>query len=178
VEVKVQPSAIDDATLRRGRVSPAQWVMALACLKARSVLDELRRRGIREGRVLAADTVCVCDDAIFGQPEDARAAGAMLRALRGRDHETMTGVCVMSLATGGRWTIVDRATVRVGFIDDGEIDRYVEAQEWRGKAGGYNLFDRVHAGWPLECHGDPATVVGLPMQRIRPWLDRVRGGAA
>ena len=174
VRVHVHPSAIDDATLRPGRVSPAQWVMALAYLKARSVRDALRERGVGQGSVLGADTVCVCDGRILGQPTTPEAARSMLLAMRGREHETITGLCVLSLAAGDRWMIVDRATVSVGPIGDDEIARYLHSQQWRGKAGGYNLFDRIDAGWPIHCHGDPATVVGLPMQRLQPWLERLR----
>ena len=40
------------------------------------------------------------------------------------------------------------------------------ASQWRGKAGAYNLADRVADGWPIECEGDPTTVMGLPMRRL------------
>ena len=98
----------------------------------------------------------------------------MLAALRDETHETITGVCLISLADGRRWLLVDRATVRYGHVSDKEIDRYVRSGEWRGKAGAYNLQDRFSAGWPIECEGDPATVMGLPMRRLQPWLARVR----
>ena len=174
VAVRLRPAEIDDGDLSPGDVSAAHWVAALAYLKGRWVADALLRAGERRGTILAADTVCVHDGRILGQPASADEARRMLAALRDETHETITGVCLISLADGRRWLLVDRATVRYGHVSDKEIDRYVRSGEWRGKAGAYNLQDRLSAGWPLECEGDPATVMGLPMRRLGPWLARVR----
>ena len=46
------------------------------------------------------------------------------------------------------------------------IYSYVAGGEWRGKAGAYNLSERIQAGWPIECKGDPTTVMGLPMRKL------------
>src|SRR5438552_2955418 len=82
-EVVVHPPDVDDGALRPGHVTPEQWVMALAYFKARRVADQLRglsnryalwnepARFGRPGVVIGADTVCVANHAILGQPRDA-----------------------------------------------------------------------------------------------------------
>jgi septum formation protein len=174
VPVRVRPAEIDDGVLVPGAVSVAYWVAALAYLKGRWVADALLRAGEGCGTVLAADTVCVHDGCILGQPSSAAHARWMLQAMRDQTHETVTGLCLISLVDRRRWLLVDRAIVRFGLVGDEEIEAYVGSGEWRGKAGAYNLQDRVRAGWPVECRGDPATVMGLPMCRLRPWLTRLR----
>jgi septum formation protein len=174
VAVRVQPAGIDDGALRPGSVGVGHWVAALAYLKGRWVADALRRAGERVGTVLAADTVCVHDGRILGQPSSESEARRMLRAMRDETHETLTGLCLISLDDGRRWLLVDRAIMKYGHVSDDEVEAYVRSGEWRGKAGAYNLQDRLRAGWPIECRGDPATVMGLPMQRLRPWLTRLR----
>ena len=174
VAVRVRPSGIDDGALRPGSVDVTHWVASLAYLKGRWVAEALHRAGERVGTVLAADTVCLHDDCILGQPASEAEARTMLHAMRDQTHETLTGLCLISLADGRRWLLVDRAIVRYGHVSDGEIEAYVRSGEWRGKAGAYNLQDRLRAGWPIACRGDPATVMGLPMQRLRPWLTRLR----
>jgi septum formation protein len=174
VPVRVQPAGIDDGALRPGPVDVAHWVAALAYLKGRWVAEALRRAGERGGTVLAADTVCVHDGCILGQPSSEADARRMLYAMRHETHETLTGLCLISLNDGRRWLLVDRAIVKYGHVSDKELEAYVKSGEWRGKAGAYNLQDRLQAGWPIECRGDPATVMGLPMQRLRPWLMRLR----
>jgi predicted house-cleaning NTP pyrophosphatase (Maf/HAM1 superfamily) len=56
--------------------------------------------------------------------------------------------------------------VRVGHIPDLEIEWYLASGQWRGKAGAYNLSERLTAGWPIEYDGDPGTIMGLPMRKL------------
>ncbi len=170
--VEVRPPGVDDGRLiPPPEVNPAHWVMAMAWLKAAWVAEQLPEpRGV----VLAADTICVHDDVIIGQPRDRDHARAMLDAMRDGRHVTMTGLCLLCPRTAERRLIVDLAVVDVGAIPDDELDAYLDSEEWRGKAGGYNLEDRLHAGWPIECDGDPASVMGLPMQKLEPLLQILR----
>jgi septum formation protein len=183
ISVAVVPAPIDDAAIPLGPVPPAWWVVALAWLKARSTdlaLAETERRlgAAPAGLILAADTVCVCAGTILGQPRTPEEARAMLDRLAACVHETITGACILDRATGERTFVFDRATVTVGAIPRVEIDRYVASGAWRGKAGAYNLEERVAAGWPISCAGDPATVMGLPMRRLAPILAPLRAAAA
>ena len=68
---------------------------------------------------------------------------------------------------------VDTATVTVGDIPGREVNAYVNSGQWRGKAGAYNLDERLEAGWPITFSGDPTTIVGLPMRRLLPLLERL-----
>jgi septum formation protein len=185
VPITVQPADIDDGRLSPNRVRPEHWVMALAYLKARRVAELLMQQDpaplARGGTIIGADTVCVFEGMILGQPRDEAHAAEMIRMMRHRDHVTMTGVCLIAMEqttrkrqplppVAARLLFVDRAVVTVGDITDEKIDLYVASGEWRGKAGAYNLADRAAAGWPIECTGDPTTVMGLPMQRLARWL--------
>lgn len=178
---RVEPSDLDDAQMKRGSgTSPEAWVMTLAFFKGRRVADRLHERNDAQsvgGTVLAADTLCVHDNELLGQPRDEVHAREMLRAMRNSTHRTMTGVCLIDLATNERTLFVDIASVRMGEITDAMIDEYVASGEWRGKAGAYNLIERQDAGWPIACEGDPATVMGLPMQRLKPMLVKAEGAA-
>jgi len=164
----VAPTLMDDSGLVAGRgTEPEQWVMALAYLKAAGGL-----RGI-EGQdvvVLGSDTVCVGDDGVLGQPADEADAERMLRGFVGREHRVVTGVALVSPISGERDLFSDVATVRWGELGDDEIRSYILGGQWRGKAGAYNLDERLAAGWPIEYEGDPGTIMGLPMQKLLPRL--------
>jgi len=175
IEVDVCPPDIDDGLLRSGSVQPEQWVMSLAFLKARRVHDQLLRDGNDTQRViLAADTICTHDGRVFGQPRDASHARTMLEALRNSEHQTWSGVCLLDLLTQQRMLISDVATVRIGALSEDEIDRYIDSGDWAGKAGAYNYIERLEDGWPLECEGDPTTVMGLPMRQLPAWIERFK----
>ena len=179
LEPDVHPAGIDDGELSPGRVTARAWVMALAYLKARATVDQiLRANPAAHGVVIGADTVCCHRGAILGQPVDAGHARTMLMSLAGSTHETLTGVCLIDLPAGTRRFIVDVAKVTCGEISPDMIDAYVASGDWQGKAGGYNLVERINAGWPIVCDGDPATVMGLPNEalaadfsRWRAWRD-------
>jgi len=170
--VTVESPGFDDGLLNPGSTAPEQWVKMLALKKAATVGDRLTQsstgdRKTEADAILGADTVCVVDGKILGQPFDAEHARRMLRMLRGREHLTMTGVGLylhQARWTAQNWT--DIATVRVGYIDDEAIEAYVASGNWQGKAGAYNLSERIEAGWPITCEGDPTTVMGLPMRRL------------
>lgn len=172
IDACVIEPGVDDSLLKPGRVTAAQWVMALAYLKARSAAEQTDRMHPHAEHdisrlILAADTICVRGDEILGKPRDADHARAMLRAMRDATHTTITGVCLLWPADlAGRRLFADAARVTIGRLDDDGIDEYVASGHWRGKAGAYNLAERVDAGWPIECDGDPTTVMGLPMRRL------------
>ncbi len=167
---------IDDGHLEIGSVTPAQWVTALAHLKARGGRRQLGAFA-SNAVVLGSDTVVVKHGRVIGQPDDAAHARAIIRDIENGSHEVLTGVAL--LAPGGRRSLfADRAAVRVGTIGDARIDAYIASGGWRGKAGAYNLEERLADGWPIEYTGDPGTITGLPMRMLAPILSRELGALA
>jgi septum formation protein len=88
----------------------------------------------------------------------------------------LTGVAMIR-PDGTRTMFVDRATVRVGELGEDRIREYIDSKEWNGKAGGYNLRDRLDAGWPITFSGDPTSIMGLPMGKLKGRLAGVVGVA-
>lgn len=163
------------------------YAATLALQKAKSLAEVIDKACF----ILAADTICV-DDAgsLVGKPTNQAHARAMLDSFTQTQHRVITGVALLKAgpehqsqaysvtawASGVDQTLVgvksfsDTATVHFGRVNDERLDAYVATDDWRGKAGGYNLFDRQNAGWPIKVVGDPTTVVGLPMARLIPIL--------
>lgn len=159
----VLPSGIDDGRLVRGDATPAAWVMALAYLKAAATA---RRDGLVPGTlVVGADTVCVNAGEILGQPPDSVEAARMVRAMSGTTHEVLTGVALVCPVRRRRRVFVDRSLVTVGPLSEEAIGTYVAGGLWRGKAGGYNIAERLEHGWPITFEGGMDSVMGLPVER-------------
>lgn len=173
----------EDGILTPGQVSPRQWVAALASLKAfaGALLPSAREAGGRV--VLAADTACLLDGKLVGTPTTASEAEEMIRSFMGVQHDVLTGVAIVDLRGWSgdpagvpqrrRRVLVDTARVRMGTLSDAELASYVASGQWQGKAGGYNLSERLAAGWPLEFDGDRTTIMGLPMQRLTGVLEEM-----
>ena len=61
-------------------------------------------------------------------------------------------------------------TVRFKRLSGAEIDAYIAAGEWRGKAGGYAIQGRAGA-FAITINGSYSNVVGLPLYECRALLD-------
>jgi septum formation protein len=111
--------------------------------------------------VLAADTEVVCDGRILGKPAGEEDAAAMLRLLRGRTHEVVTGVCLVDrgVARSG----VERSRVTFAPMSEGELRWYVATGEPLDKAGGYHV-DGRGALFIEAVDGSPSNVAGLPVR--------------
>lgn len=188
IEHELLEPGIDDSELEPGGVDAASWVASLAYMKATAAARNIDRADLAKhaGRsvlVLGADTVvCKRDGSgpgtILGQPADAHDAERFIKLLENGEHEVLTGVALVepNHAPGLRRCIfVDSATVRVGTIGDDRIRDYLDSGDWQGKAGAYNLMERINDGWPITYVGDPTTVMGLPMQRLSGVLSQLAG---
>jgi septum formation protein len=160
----VRPSGIDDGLLTPGNhCTPAEWVMALALLKASATA---RQPDLHPGTiVLGADTVCVNNHQILGQPADEQDACRMIRAMASTTHDVLTGVALICTTTNKRTVFVDRSIVTVGELTDQQIADYTNTAQWQGKAGAYNIAERLKAGWPIKFNGTMDSIMGLPVHR-------------
>ena len=113
--------------------------------------------------VLGADTVVVVDGQLLGKPTDAADAARMLRMLSGREHQVITGVC---LVVGGQPSVASETTlVTVSEITDKDIADYVASGEPMDKAGAYAI-QGLASRWIPRIEGDYSNVVGLPVALV------------
>jgi septum formation protein len=129
-------------------------------------------RGLAQGAiVLGADTEVVLDGRLLGKPRDAADAARILKALRGRIHEVITGVALVEAPAGREETAAVTTRVRMGDYTDAEIEAYVATGEPLDKAGAYavqGLGGRLIA----QVDGCFSNVVGLPVTTTRRLLER------
>ena len=141
--------------------------MALA--KARAVAREVTEPAF----ILGADTEVVLDGHLLGKPGDAADAGRMLKALRGRVHEVITGVALVEAPAGREETAAVTTRVKMAGYSDAEIEAYVAAGEPLDKAGAYAV-QGLGARLVAEVDGCFTNVVGLPVTTTRRLLERWR----
>jgi septum formation protein len=155
VRFRVQPADVDE-TLAPGE-DAAGAAERLARAKASAIADSAVP-------VLAADTLVVCDDEILGKPRDPADAARMLRRLRGRSHQVVTGVCVRRGAD--LWSEVDSTRVTFAPMTEAEIAWYVGTGEPLDKAGAYHVDGRGSL-FLESVEGSPSNVAGLPVRLLR-----------
>jgi len=142
--------------------SPSQFAARLAYQKAANVASK-----IKEGLILACDTVVSCDGNILGKPRDEDDARRILHLLRGKQHSVLTGVCVWDYPNSAPRVQVAETRLVMSHLTDEEIEEYLASGLWEGKAGAFGYQDRL--GWLHIIEGSESNVVGLPMEL----LDRI-----
>jgi septum formation protein len=137
--------------------SPEAFCRNLARLKAKDV-------GSREdvSWILGADTIVVIGSKVLGKPVNHEDAQRMLSLLSGKDHQVITGFCVLSPA--GVIAHSESVTTAVRFkpLRKEEIAGYIRTREPFGKAGAYAI-QGVGAFMVESISGSYTNVVGLPM---------------
>lgn len=143
----------------------APW---LAQKKARAAAHLIRDREI----ILAADSVVILDNTIYNKPADEAEALGMLRALSGRQHLVVTGVCLLSK---------ERETVTAGHtkvwfapLSDEEIRYYIHTWEPYDKAGSYGAQDWIGHCKITRIEGTFQNVMGLPVDLVYAALEEFR----
>jgi septum formation protein len=143
--------------------TPAQLVARLAFQKAADVAAR-----VDSGLVVGCDTVVECDGRILGKPVGEDHARQMLRALRGRHHRVLSGLCVWRKPGHKAATRVAETLLFMDRLRDAQIDEYLASGAWEGKAGAFGYQDRL--GWVHVIRGSESNVVGLPLELLAEML--------
>lgn len=149
-----------DESRRRGE-SAYDYVRRLAQSKAAA--------GHRPGRLsLGADTAVVLDGVVLGKPRDEGDGVAMLKALGGRVHTVLTGVCL----TGGEAFKTRVVATEVTFRPISGIlaTSYWRTGEGADKAGGYGI-QGIGSILVTRIEGSYSAVVGLPLAQTEELLN-------
>ena len=124
--------------------------------------------------VLGADTEVVLDGRLLGKPQDAADAARILRALRDREHQVITGLAVVAAGPDldpAPETAAVTTRVRMAAYDEAAILAHIAPGEPLDKAGAYavqGLGSRLVAA----VDGCFTNVVGLPLTTTRVLLTR------
>ncbi len=181
LQYEILPSAIDEETpdLVSERTSAAQIATEVARRKAFAVGEKLRQNDENktdELIIIAADTIVVMDDKLFGKPSSPAEARATLHSLCGKTHQVCTGIALLvyNLAQGTMQCLTESEVSLVSFrkYSDAEIDAYIDTGEPFDKAGAYAL-QGIGSCLVSKIDGCYSNVIGLPMPKLVKMLREV-----
>jgi septum formation protein len=155
----VIPAEIDETP--QARELPAAYACRMAAEKAASVATP-------GSLVLAADTVVAAGRRILPKTGDEAEARAALALLSGRRHRVFSAVTLID-GDGRARHRLSTSIVTFKRLSADEIDAYLAAGEWRGKAGGYAIQGRAEA-LVRFLSGSHSGVMGLPLHEARALL--------
>lgn len=141
--------------------SPRDYVLRLAQAKALAVQPKAESDAV----IIGSDTTVVDGNEILGKPVDEADAERMLKQLRGKTHQVLTGVAVYRVGDGKMLTELSITDVPMRNYSDDEMRAYIQTGDPMDKAGAYAIqhpeFQPVAA-----MSGCFASVMGLPLCHI------------
>ena len=171
VVFRIDHTEIDEKKLRAAlaakNMSPASIGHALATEKAKTV--SLRPKN-KDGLVIGADQMLVCEGRMFEKPEDLNAALRQLKALRGKTHTLLASAVIYR--NGKRlFTIEDEARLAMRNFSDSFLETYLANVGERAltRVGAYQL-EREGAQLFRKIDGDFFTILGLPLVPLLEFL--------
>lgn len=156
-EVKVLPG-IDES------YPPGTPIGQVPVFIAKAKAEPYRKGMADDELVITADTVVVLDDMVLGKPVSHEHACDMLRALSGKTHQVITGVCLTTTAEQRLLSVVSNVTFKT--LTDEEITYYVDHYRPYDKAGAYGIQEWIGYIGVTALEGSYFNVMGLPIQRI------------
>jgi len=169
----VQVSNVDEDAIKENLVkekaSPEIISQNLAELKANKVslklLDQI---------VLGADSVIDLDGELISKPEDRNQALLILKKLNGRKHYLISSVCI---SKNGKmiWKHTEKAALTMKNFSEEELNLYLSKLTDEALYA-YNVYQIEGEGKNLfsDIKGDENTIMGLPVKKIKEYLELVK----
>ena len=173
ISCNVEPSNVDEDIIKKSllaeKASPEIISKNLAELKANKVSSKNY-----EQIVLGADSVIDLEGELISKPQDRKEALSILKKLNGKVHHLISSVCI---SKNGLmiWNYTDKAKLKMKVFDETELEEYL-AKISDSTLFAYNVYQIEGEGRKLfsEIIGDENTIMGLPIQKIKEYLKKIR----
>ena len=172
IESEVVPSNVDEdavkLSLMREKATPELISKNLAELKANKIsskkVDQI---------VLGADSVIDLGGELISKPENREEAMDILKKLNGKSHFLISSVCI-SKNGSMIWNHTEKATLIMKKFSDDQLKNYL-SKITDESLYSYNVYQIEGEGRNLfqEIIGDEDTVMGLPIKKIKEYLDKI-----
>ncbi len=170
---QVEPSNVDEdsvkTSLLRENASPEIISKNLAELKATKV-SQLNTDTL----VLGADSVIDLDGELISKPKDRKEALKILKKLNGKKHNLVSSVCI-SKNGAMIWNYTDKATLTMKNLSEVNLQNYLSKISDEALFA-YNVYQIEGEGRSLflNIDGDEDTVMGLPIKKIKEYLNNYK----
>ena len=170
---KVQPSTIDEEPIKQSllkeKVSPELISKNLAEIKATRVSQKNFN-----SLVIGADSVIDLNGELISKPKSRNEALSILMKLNGKKHNLISSVCI-SKNGSMIWNYTDKATLTMKNFNEQDLKEYLSKitdeslysyNVYQIEGEGRNLF--------LKIEGDKETIMGLPIKKIKEYLNNYK----
>jgi len=155
---------VDERAVERGQRSLAEHALHLAARKADSLAEEWP-----EHFILASDQVAALGESMLSKPGSVARAVQQLRTLSGNEHQLHTAM-VLRRPDGSRVEHLDTTSLTMRELSQGEIERYVAADEPLDCGGSYKIESLGISLFESIEGADFTAITGLPLIELSKML--------
>ena len=173
INVVVEPSNVDEEIIKKSllkeKVSPEIVSKNLAELKSCKVSQKNHDK-----LVIGADSVIDLNGELISKPKDRREALDILKKLNGKKHSLVSSVCI-SKNGSMVWNYTDKAYLTMKDFKEKDLILYLSKITDEALYA-YNVYQIEGEGKDLflDIDGDEDTIMGLPIKKIKEYLENYR----
>ena len=170
IKTNVEVSNVDEEPIKESMLkegaSPEIISKNLAELKANKVSQK-----ITNSLVLGADSVIDLSGELISKPESRDGALEILKKLNGKKHSLISSVCI-SKNGSMIWNYTDKAYLTMKHFSENELITYLNKISDEALYA-YNVYQIEGKGRTLflNIEGDENTIMGLPIKKIKEYLE-------
>ena len=165
VKFKTISPNIDETRLKGENTS--RYVRRLSIEKALRIAHDCK-----ESIVIGSDEVAVVGNKILGKPLTRAKAIKQLKMISGKEVIFKTGLCVVNSETFVKYTTVVNYKIQVKKLSQQEIKSYLLKEDVLSCAGSIKLEGLAIAIVTKATGNDPTSVIGLPLIKLREFLEK------
>ena len=173
IQCKIEPSNVDEDSVKESllkeRESSTSISKNLAELKANKISQKFE-----EEMVIGADSVIDLEGEIISKQNDRAEALKILKRLNGKTHHLISSVCI---SRGGSmiWNYTDKASLTMKDMTFLELENYLKKISDKNLYA-YNVYQIEGEGRNLfsKIEGDEDTIMGLPVKKIKEYLNIIK----
>lgn len=167
IPFEVMPADIDEKAITHA--DPVTRAELIAQAKAKTIAEQLKQKTNKAEPtiIIAADTFCFMDGALFEKPTDKADAIRMITELSGKTSIAVTGFCLINMVEDTQMVTSVQTSMKMRSLSLQEIEQYVEQNEVTQWSGGFSpayhegmaLFESIDGSLTSFSHGFPMEVV-------------------
>ena len=170
---EVEPSNVDEDVIKKSllkeKASPEIISKNLAEIKANKV-SQKNLKAI----VIGADSVIDLEGELISKPKNRDDALKILKKLNGKKHNLISSVCI-SKNGSMIWNYTDKASLFMKKFNNTEMKEYLSSISDEDLYA-YNVYQIEGEGRKLflDIEGDENTIMGLPIKKIKEYLNNYK----
>ena len=172
IDCDVEPSNVDEDEVKTSMINedatPTLISKNLAELKANKVSNKNPDK-----IVLGADSVIDLEGELISKPKSRQEAYEILKKLNGKKHQLISSVCI-SKNGSMIWNYTDASSLTMKELNLEEIKSYLKKVDDE-KLYAYGVYQIEEGGRDLfaKIEGDEDTIMGLPVKKIKEYLNNI-----